>query len=338
VYPNDLIQLQVAEPGVYNFQISATDPNCAILDPPAAIQACTNGIHFAYITANYPIFQVFDPLADPVPDYVAWSNIVGVPLTDNELTGFNGTYTHTQVRIAYDGVGETTVDLQYEARNNFGTPISSGVSHLIFEIDGNGPPFMGGGSGGKRQVQTNSGSMTVGAQSIWTSLPIYLTDDSTIQVMSLTVTASGGAKAKLGDTETDDETPLVLMYSTDALKGLLLHAEYQGPDGSTITFVANDMGNNFVPPNPALAKSFTLTVTLSALTTLNNAAGALGLGLIGVTSAGSMAVFGVYKVMKKRRMLDENADPWENDDIFDATNDNPLFSGLPQSTPIYDSE
>lgn len=61
--------------------------------------------------------------------------------------------------------------------------------------------------------------------------------------------------------------------------------------------------------------------------------------LVGVTTLLSMGLFGTYKILKRRKIIPEEADPWENDELFDATLENPLFSGSPSTlAAVYDSD
>jgi len=52
-------------------------------------------------------------------------------------------------------------------------------------------------------------------------------------------------------------------------------------------------------------------------------------GFIGLTTLMSAGVLGIYKVLKNKKVIPEEADPWENDELFNATLDNPLFAGSP---------
>jgi len=58
-------------------------------------------------------------------------------------------------------------------------------------------------------------------------------------------------------------------------------------------------------------------------------AGPAIVGMVGITSLVSLGLFGAYKLMKKKNLIPEEADPWENDSLWDATVDNPLFSAEP---------
>jgi len=58
--------------------------------------------------------------------------------------------------------------------------------------------------------------------------------------------------------------------------------------------------------------------------------------LVGLTSAFSAVVFGIYGTLKKKRIIPEEIDPWENDEIFDVTSDNPLYNTTGVSLqPLY---
>jgi len=77
--------------------------------------------------------------------------------------------------------------------------------------------------------------------------------------------------------------------------------------------------------------STNITVVISAPGGSSVVAAPVTAALVGVTTVLSMAVFGTYKVMKNKKLLPEEADPWENDELFDATLDNPLYAGAPIS-------
>jgi len=74
-----------------------------------------------------------------------------------------------------------------------------------------------------------------------------------------------------------------------------------------------------------------ITIVISAPGGAGVASAGVTAALVGVTTVLSMAVFGTYKVMKNKKLLPEEADPWENDELFDATLDNPLYAGAPVS-------
>jgi len=94
-------------------------------------------------------------------------------------------------------------------------------------------------------------------------------------------------------------------------------------------------GSNF-PGNtgPALSTSQTLTVTFSSGSPPANypyAAPATG-AMLGGTGIISTGVYILYRAMKKRKMLPEDANPWEADEGFDNTLDNPLYTGTPTTS------
>lgn len=86
---------------------------------------------------------------------------------------------------------------------------------------------------------------------------------------------------------------------------------------------------------PALTTNATVTVTLSAANSLSSGPAAVTGAFVGSTGIVSAAVYGVYRTLKSKKVIPEEADPWENDDAFDATGENPLYgNGV---TPIYSS-
>jgi len=119
--------------------------------------------------------------------------------------------------------------------------------------------------------------------------------------------------------------------------GLIYTPVHTGTDTLYVTF--NDLGNISPSGLPHL------TATLKFLVTVNPAGGTqqsavFTSAFVGVSSVLSMGVFGAYKIMKKNKLIPEDADPWENDEMFDATLDNPLFSGAPAvgMTALYAQE
>jgi len=63
------------------------------------------------------------------------------------------------------------------------------------------------------------------------------------------------------------------------------------------------------------------------------------MSLVGVTTVVSVSLFAAYRVMKKKNLIPEEADPWENDDLFDATLDNPIYSGATVTmSAVYEDE
>jgi hypothetical protein len=114
---------------------------------------------------------------------------------------------------------------------------------------------------------------------------------------------------------------------------------YVGGTNAYLRLFVDDLGSG---PITKPAQNVTKTIQLVAATnidrTLETVVGAAG-ALVGVTTVASIGVYGVYAVLKRRKLLPDEADPWENDELWDATIDNPLFSGVPvQNQPVYDSE
>jgi hypothetical protein len=78
-----------------------------------------------------------------------------------------------------------------------------------------------------------------------------------------------------------------------------------------------------------------VTITINTSQSLNTTPAGVTAAFVGGTSIVSAAVYGVYRTLKSKKLIPEEADPWENDDAFDATNDNPLYAA--GETPIYSS-
>jgi len=87
-------------------------------------------------------------------------------------------------------------------------------------------------------------------------------------------------------------------------------------------------------PGPVMTGQGSVAVTIGGNKSFHSAPAATG-AFVGGTSIVSAAVYGVYRTLKSKKVIPEEADPWENDDAFDATSDNPLYAtGV---TPIYSS-
>jgi hypothetical protein len=104
------------------------------------------------------------------------------------------------------------------------------------------------------------------------------------------------------------------------------------PCTGTMTFVAQDFGSygegagNSLPQMTEFSKNIHIDRYNSNQGPPPTTEAAVG-GLVGVTTLVSLSMFGAYRLMKRRKLIPEEADPWENDELFDATLDNPLYSG-----------
>jgi hypothetical protein len=116
----------------------------------------------------------------------------------------------------------------------------------------------------------------------------------------------------------------------------------QFPCNVTVNFLVADNGAFGEGPG-AVPKTTTLSIfipvqrsnTPSDEITTTASVGAL----VGVTTLMSLGMFGAYKIMKRRKLIPEEADPWENDELFDATLDNPLYSGATVTmNAVFDQE
>eukprot|EP01119_Soliformovum_irregulare_P000948 TRINITY_DN1069_c0_g1_i1.p1 TRINITY_DN1069_c0_g1~~TRINITY_DN1069_c0_g1_i1.p1 ORF type:complete len:2760 (+),score=837.80 TRINITY_DN1069_c0_g1_i1:89-8368(+) len=105
-----------------------------------------------------------------------------------------------------------------------------------------------------------------------------------------------------------------------------------------ITLTIKDFGNGGDGTPSAIQYNITKQFRLNYGGTVGSTgppagAGGAVTGLVGVTSLLSLALFGGYRIMKKKKIIPENVDPWENDEIFNATQDNPLFATGPAPLP-----
>jgi len=95
-----------------------------------------------------------------------------------------------------------------------------------------------------------------------------------------------------------------------------------GDNTAVLTMFVNDQGNS---PQGGLV----LNVTKTANILLHKPGFGDGnpppsTGVVGVFGLISFGMFVVYRVLRKKKIIPEEIDPWENDDMFDATVDNPL--------------
>jgi len=109
--------------------------------------------------------------------------------------------------------------------------------------------------------------------------------------------------------------------------------EFQPASGTTtgtIVIFVNDNGNVGIGGPMNTTKTINVSINTSGIF-------GAGSGFIGVTTLMSAGVFGIYRALKRKKIIPEESDPWENDEIFDVTEDNPLFVGSPDSlTPLYE--
>jgi len=105
----------------------------------------------------------------------------------------------------------------------------------------------------------------------------------------------------------------------------------------TLAFLVND--NGYYGSGGALTATKTIFVILEK----QPAGGGSGSGasaggaFVGVTTLLSGTVFGIYGALKKKKIIPEEIDPSENDEIFDVTLDNPIYSGNPDALEaVYD--
>jgi len=121
-------------------------------------------------------------------------------------------------------------------------------------------------------------------------------------------------------------------------KGIIFVPSTRGQ--GTLTFTVNDNGN-FGAGSP-LASSFTLFVSITdepQQPPQGAEQAAVGAAMVGVTTLVSLSLFGAYKIMKRRKLIPEEADPWENDELFDATLENPIYSGATITmNAVYDDD
>jgi len=110
----------------------------------------------------------------------------------------------------------------------------------------------------------------------------------------------------------------ILFFAQDKTTVPVLHAD----TNAAITINVNDGGAT--GSGGPLSTIKVIPVLLKAPVAGGGGGGRGAGGLIGVSSLMSLLIFGVYRFLAKKKIIPEEVDPWENDDMFDATVDNPL--------------
>jgi len=150
--------------------------------------------------------------------------------------------------------------------------------------------------------------------------------------------------------------------STLLFQGGVNNAGYRAPIRSINVNLQSPYGLQYIPRNnaPTNFVDYTVNFTISVsdlgqfgdggplnvtklvfITVHNNFGGGSpalqSSGFIIATAVLSAAVFVVYVTLKKKRIIPEEIDPWENDEVFDVTSENPLFTGPPGNLePMYE--
>jgi len=95
--------------------------------------------------------------------------------------------------------------------------------------------------------------------------------------------------------------------------------------------------NGFWGQEASPVNKFVNTSILMNIDSVNNGqifgqSAQVGSAIAGGTTVISAGIYGLYRLMKRKKLLPEDADPWETDEFFDKTLDNPLFSGTPTTS------
>jgi len=226
-----------------------------------------------------------------------------------------------------------TVSINYKGTNTSSTSGSASFTKVLtIDINANLQPVITAQAGASASPDINGVVRPITS--------VMIMDDATSsQILTLTVTITaikGTGTVSLVDTTMVKDTYVQMKggFTVNATLGVLNSVLGTGnglnytpgvPGGGTMTIYVNDNGAGLVPADPTRAQHASLNIMLSdpPIVGTISSAGAL----IGVTSMMSMSTYGVYKVMKKRKLIPEDAAPWESDGAWDATTDNPLFSG-----------
>jgi hypothetical protein len=99
--------------------------------------------------------------------------------------------------------------------------------------------------------------------------------------------------------------------------GIIYQIKNPGDVGNdNLKITVNDLGNfgEEVPPVP---KNATKTISIKyGPTEQTGGSGFVAVSLVGITSLLGAAATGIYKFMKKRKMIPESTDPWESAEVF----------------------
>jgi len=167
------------------------------------------------------------------------------------------------------------------------------------------------------------------------SLTVTITDSNRATSITL-INAAGATVTTISATQFSVSGTLALLAA--ALNGGISFLPVACPTltgfpcTGNITWTAQDFGSygegagNSQPKTTTFSKSIHIDRYSSAQGPPPATQAAVG-GLVGVTTLVSISMFGAYRLMKRRKLIPEEADPWENDELFDATLDNPLYSG-----------
>jgi len=125
--------------------------------------------------------------------------------------------------------------------------------------------------------------------------------------------------------------PLPVLRATFTA-GFFYYAAVSSATMAYLNVTVNDNGN-YGSGGPLVAsKLLTITVSIGQPPTNYSYAAPVSGALLGGTGIFSSGVYMLYRAMKKRKMLPEDANPWEADEGFDNTLDNPLYTGTPTTS------
>ncbi len=112
---------------------------------------------------------------------------------------------------------------------------------------------------------------------------------------------------------------------------------------SQLTVTVNDNGNwgqtrSFTPPSQVLLINI-LGTTGSNIGNKAAVTAAITASILGGTTVIGASLYGLYIfIRRKSNLLPQEYDPWENEEGFDATLDNPLYRGSSEPKVALDTE
>jgi len=190
---------------------------------------------------------------------------------------------------------------------------------------------------------TTPSEYTLSSPSTINIMGVSVSDDSLNFPITVTLQGTGASaislvsNAGVGYTQ-NTATSATVTGTVAAINSALSQGiSFSATTSGSLTISVNDGGYYSEVASGAgsvLTGQGSVTVTIGGNKSLHSAPAATG-AFVGGTGIVSAAVYGVYRTLKSKKVIPEEADPWENDDAFDATSDNPLYAtGV---TPIYSS-
>jgi len=318
-------------PTLYQFQVNDTDPTDVypvIKTQPANGILFTRGWNFQGDITQYP----YEPLS-PGPGYDNAQDLQ-IFTTEDNATNF---YLYYQPNPGYSsyGTGPDCYQFQY-----FTCLFTAGLvlwpevfTTCVYVVDVNTVPSI---TLAQSTFSSSSSGVTISGVSVADdslnyNITVVLTGTNS---QSVALVSSSGINYVQNTASKATITGTVTAINTALASGI----QFVPTSTGSLLIQVNDNGyfsEQAQGPGTPLTANATISVTFTTTSSLSSGSAATG-AFIGSTTIVSAAVYGVYRTLKSKKVIPEEADPWENDDAFDATADNPLY-GTSGVTPIYSS-